>query len=209
MSNVIESTGRSAFKLAYEISPIILVNGLAQNIPGGLLPIMALTEVLDIAGALNQEFFASYRPLPGSTLEAWQAAEYPFANLKVAANAVVQQPLNISMLMVCPSQTDGGYILKQAIMTALKTALDTHILAGGTFTVITPAYTYTNCLMTNFRDISPPSDKQVQLMYQMDFVQPLIQQGTLQQTLNGLMNKLAGGLPTSTSDATSLSWSGQ
>ena len=62
---------------------------------------------------------------------------------QTAANAVVQQPLKISMQMICPAQNGGGYILKQAILSALKYILDAHILSGGSFTVITPAFTYT------------------------------------------------------------------
>ena len=194
---------KDIFKAAYEISPIILQNGLAQFMPGSVLPITLLTEIIDIPGLQNKEFFAHYKPLPGSTLEEWAVAEYPFANLQMAANAVIQMPLKISLLMVCPAQNGGGYPLKQAIMTAFKTALDSHILAGGSFTVITPAYTYTNCLLTNLRDISSPSDKQVQLMYQWDFVQPLITQSGAQQVLGNLMNKFSNGLPIS---ATNLSW---
>ena len=201
------SLGFSTFQLAYEISPIILQGGLAQSIPGQLLPITVLTEMFDIPGIENGEFFAHYKPLPGSTLADFQVAEYPFASLQVAANAVIQQPLKISLLMVCPAQTEGGYILKQAIMTALQTQINTHIIYGGTFTVITPAYTYTNCLLTNLRDVSSPSDKQVQLMYQWDFVQPLISESQFSSVLGGVMNSITQGLPTFTT--LGASWSGQ
>lgn len=201
------SLGFSTFQLAYEISPIILQGGSAQFIPGQLLPITVLTEMFDIPGIENGEFFAHYKPLPGSTLADFQVAEYPFASLQVAANAVVQQPLKISLLMVCPAQTEGGYILKQAIMTALQTQINTHIISGGTFTVITPAYTYTNCLLTNLRDVSSPSDKQVQLMYQWDFVQPLISESQFSSVLGGVMNSITQGLPTFTT--LGASWSGQ
>lgn len=192
---------KNAFKLAYEISPIILVDGIAQYV-GGYLPITLVTEMFDIPGIENGEFFAHFKPLSGGTLSEWQVAEYPFASMQVAANAVVQQPLNISMLMVSPAQTGGGYLIKQAILTAIKSIIETHILSGGSFTVITPAYTYTNCLLTAIRDITSPNDKQVQYMFQWDFVQPLITASGAQQVLGNLMNKFENGLPT----PSNLSW---
>jgi hypothetical protein len=185
------SVGQSAFQLAYEYSPILLTGGLLGSfIP---VPITAITEALDVPGVENKEFFAHFKPLPGSTLQDWQVAEYPFANMTVAANAIVQNPLKISMLMVCPAQTDGGYILKQAQLTLLQTVIQNHIQTAGTFTVITPAYTYTNCLLTNIRDVTNPSDKQVQYMYQWDFVQPLITTSGALSVLGSLMQNISNG----------------
>ena len=191
------STAKTLFQAAYEISPIILQDGIA-TFAGGYLPITALTAFGDISTLISgDQFFAHYRPLPGGTLEEWQIAEYPFANLTVAANSVIQQPLKISMLMECPAQNGGGYILKQGILTAMKLALDNHILAGGTFTVITPAYTYTNCLLTSLRDVTSPSDKQVQKSFQWDFTQPLLTDSGAKQVLGSLMTKYQNGLPQS------------
>ena len=190
------STEQTAFSLVYEISPIILVDGLAQYFPFGVLPITILTEMFDIPGIENGEFFAHFKPISGGTLAEWEVAEYPFASMQVAANAVIQQPLKISMMMVCPAQNGGGYLIKQAILTALQTAIQNHLLSGGSFTVITPAYTYTNCLLTSIRDITPISDKQVQYVFQWDFVQPLITASGAQQILGNLMNKFENGLPT-------------
>lgn len=185
------SIGQSAFQAAYEYSPIFLTGGiLGSVIP---VPITVITEALDVPGVLNKEFFAHFKPLPGGTLADWQVAEYPFANMTVAANAVVQNPLKISMLMVCPAQTEGGYILKQAQLTLLQTVIQNHIQSAGTFTVITPAYTYTNCLLTSLRDITSPSDKQVQFMYQWDFVQPLITTSGAASVLGNLMQKVSNG----------------
>jgi hypothetical protein len=190
------STEQTAFSLVYEISPIILIDGLAQYFPFGVLPITVLTELFDIPGIENGEFFAHFKPISGGTLAEWEVAEYPFASMQVAANAVIQQPLKISMMMVCPAQNGGGYLIKQAILTALQTAIQNHLLSGGSFTVITPAYTYTNCLLTSIRDITPISDKQVQYVFQWDFVQPLITASGAQQVLGNLMNKFENGLPT-------------
>jgi hypothetical protein len=184
------STGETIFQTAYEIAPIILQGGIA-NALGGYVP---LNLILPSLGGVN--FVANYKPLPGGTLADWQVAEYPFANFVTAANSVVQNPLKISMLMVAPAQNEGGYILKQAIFTALQYTIQQHISLGGTFTVITPAFTYANCLLTSIRDITNPSEKQVQKLFQWDFTQPLITSSAAQSVLGSLMNKVNQGLPT-------------
>ena len=189
------SLAQTTFSAAFEIAPIWLVGGLADYL-GGYAPVTLLTEMMDIPGIENGEFFAHYKPLPGGSLAKWKVAEYPFANFATAANAVVQEPLDVSMLMVCPAQTGGGLIIKQAILTALQFGIQKHITTGGTFTVLTPAFTYANCLLTGIRDITPPGDKQVQYMYQWDFTQPLITSSQAQSILGTLMNKVSNGLPT-------------
>ena len=184
------SLAQTTFSAAFGTAPIWLQGGIAQAI-GGYAPLNAV-----LPGMNNLEFIAQYKPLAGSTLAKWQVAEYPFANFATAANAVVQQPLDISMLMVCPAQTGGGLIIKQAILTALQFGIQKHISTGGTFTVLTPAFAYANCLLTSIRDITPPADKQVQYMYQWDFTQPLITSSQSQSILGTLMNKVSNGLPT-------------
>lgn len=214
------STGETTFKLAYEISPVILKDGIASLIPGGYLPLAALTETTTFSleaafdfvftgtvATTNYQPFASYKPLPGSTLLDFDIATYPFANLQMAANAVVQNPLRISMLMMCPAQNNGGYILKQALLTALQTALQTHVLRGGSFIVITPAYTYNNCLLQSMIDVTSPSDEKVQEVFQLNFIQPLITQSAATSTLNNALGRISLGLPTTgewTSAATTI-----
>lgn len=194
---------KTIFETAYQTSPILLQNGIAQNIPGGILPITAVTEVLDLPGWTGGQFFAQYRPMSGATLQDWQIAEYPFASFQTAANAVIQQPLKVSMQMICPAQNGGGYPFKIAIITALKAVLDQHILSGGSFTVLTPMYIYTNCLLTSLRDISSPSDKQVQYIFQWDFTQPLITASGAESVLGNFLDKVKNNLPGTPS------WSGQ
>lgn len=190
------SIGQTAFQTVYEYSPILLNGGVIGSVVP--VPITFITEALDVPGLLNGEFFAHFKPLPGSTLVDYQVAEYPFANMSVAANAIVQNPLKISMLMVCPAQNDGGYILKQAQLTLLQSVIQNHIQSSGTFTVITPAYTYTNCLLTSLRDVTNPSDKQVQFMYQWDFVQPLITSSGATSVIGSLMQNISNGTAVST-----------
>ena len=106
------------FKLTYELSPIILTGGIATNIPGGGLPIVSITEALNFTEGLLSggedldldDFFAHFVPLAGSSLIDQQIAKYPLANQTVAANAVITQPLNISMRMIVAAKDGVGYL---------------------------------------------------------------------------------------------------
>lgn len=204
--------GFYAFKLAYQVSPILLTGGLAAGIPGFALPIIAITEAASffsgiLSGPDNIEldnFFANYRPLPGSTLIDNQIGTYPFANQTVAANAIIAQPLRLSMLMQCPARAVLGYITKLITLTALKQALDQHNQLGGTYTIVTPAYFYTNGILTNMRDVTPGGEGQVQSAYQLDFEFPLLTLETAQSVQNNLMSQITGGSQISGQPA----WSG-
>jgi hypothetical protein len=212
------SAALALFEIGYTYSPIILTGngGIVSSIPGGMLPIIFLTEPGNFAAGLlsgglspsTNNFFASFTPLPGSTLIDQQIGTYPFANQQVAANAVITQPLQISMLMNCPAKGHLGYGVKLATMIALQNALFQHNTTGGTYTVITPAYIYTNCVMTGMRDVSSGDTKQVQVKYQLDFIQPLITLDQAQQAQNSLMSRLTAGSQVMP-DATGLiGWSG-
>jgi hypothetical protein len=71
------TAGMTLFQLGYQISPIIFSGGIASLIPGGLLPVVAITQSASfVAGLLSgstsglsslDDFFAHYKPLPGST----------------------------------------------------------------------------------------------------------------------------------------------
>ena len=206
------SLGRTLYQLGFEISPILLVNGIASQIPGGILPIVALTQAADFTlGLLNganvpdlDSFFCHWKPLPGTTLINNQIGLYPFANQSVAANAVVAQPLGVSMLMMCPAQIEGGYAAKTATMTVLQQTLQAHIAAGGVFTVMTPSGPFANCILTSVKDVSSGVSNQPQHTWQFDFQQPLTTLNQVTQVYNTLMSKIANGLPT----GQALQWSG-
>jgi hypothetical protein len=208
------SAGLSVFKLSFEISPIILVGGVAANIPGGgMLPIVAITQALSFVGGLLSggddltdldDFFAHFVPLPGSTLGEQQIGKYPFANQAVAANAVIRQPLNISLRMICPARDESGYAVKTATMQALKSTLDLHNGSGGTYVVATPSYFYTNCVFLRLFDVSSADDKQVQNTYQWDFEVPLLTLQDAQNAQGNLMNQISNGTAITGSPA----WSG-
>jgi len=197
------SAGYDAFRLSFEISPIILTGGIATNIPGGGLPIVSITEALNFTEGLLSggedldldDFFAHFVPLAGSTLIDQQIAKYPLANQTVAANAVITQPLNISMRMICPVKGPGGYATKLATIMALQTTLKLHNASGGTYTVATPSYFYTNCLMVGMKDTSNSGSAQAQNTYQLDFEQPLLTLQAAQAAQNNLMQQITSGVP--------------
>jgi hypothetical protein len=203
------SPGYIAFSLANSASPIILTRGIATAL-GGYLPIIALTEIANLIDTLASgndvgldNFFAQYVPLPGSTLINNQIATYPFANQSIAANAIIAQPLNISMLMKCPVREARGYSVKLATLTMLQSTLAQHNSSGGTYSIVTPSYIYTDCIMTGMRDVSGGESKQAQYEWQLDFVQPLISLQAAQTALNGLLQRLTNGTPPGTPAATS------
>lgn len=190
--------GYDAYKLGFQISPIILTQGIASGIPGGLLPIIALTEAANFANGLLSgdigidldDFFAHYEPTPGTTLISNEVATYPFANQTVAANSIIAEPLMIGMTMVCPARDKLGYFVKLGIMSALVKSLTAHNASGGTYTVVTPSYIYTNCLMRSMTDVSGAQTKQKQSAWQFEFMQPLLTAAQAASVQNSLMGVL-------------------
>jgi len=194
------STGMVAFKLAYQASPIILSGGVAQNMPGGILPLIVLTQGIAFSLSLLSggnididNYWANFEPLPGATLIRNKFGLYPFANQTVAANAVISDVVNVSMLMKVPASAAGGYLTKLAVMTALVATLQQHSISGGTYTIATPSYFFTNCLLAELRDVSPAVSKQTQIAWQWDFIQPLLTQNSAQNAQNSLMSRLTNG----------------
>jgi len=208
--STLSSAFRSLYDLAFQVSPIILVDGIASGTLGGMLPIIglvgqaaALVQGVASSGTLSpDDFFARYVPLPGGTLINNTIGTYPFANQQVAANAIIQQPLNISLHMIAPVKESGGYLTKLAIFTSLQNSLNQHNNAGGSYHIATPAFLYTNCLMTAMTDITSGTTNQKQVEFQLDFVRPLITQQQASEAYNSLMGKLSGG-----SQVTSSGWS--
>lgn len=211
----ISDAARTAYDLAFQISPIILVGGIASNVPGGLLPIIALggqaAAALQgaISGGVNTDaFFARYVPVPGSTLINQAVATYPFANQATAANATIQQPLAVSLRMIAPVKDTAGYLTKLAIWTSLQSSLAAHNAAGGRYHVSTPWNLYTDCLLLTITDTTGGGGNQQQIMAQWDFFQPLVTQAQATSSLNSLMSKLSsGGLVSAATSAGSSIWS--
>lgn len=197
---ILSNAARTAYDVAFQVSPIILTGGIVANTQGSALPIIALVgqAASFAAGALldgfsMDDFYARFVPLPGSTVISNAIGTYPFANQQVAANAIINQPLNISLQMIVPVKQTGGYMTKLAVFTALQQSLSSHNAAGGTYSIATPSYVYTNCIMTAMTDITSGETRQQQILWQLDFVQPLITQQQATAAQNGLMSKLTGG----------------
>lgn len=196
------SIGEAAWKLSFELSPIILNNGIAAQIPGGMLPIIALTQAVSFATGLLSggdltdldSYFAHFKPAAGATLIENAIGKYPFASQVVAANAIIAQPLRVSMIMDCPARGPFAYFTKLATLTALQATLSAHSNLGGTYTVLTPTYFYTNTILTGLREVGNPDSKQPQIRWQFDFEKPLLTEEQAQQAQNNLMNKLTNGL---------------
>lgn len=196
------SPGLAQYRLSYELAPIILTGGVAQAIPGGMLPMVSITQAADFTtgllspgeGLTLDDFFANFQPLPGATLIDNEVSLYPFANMAVAANAIIAKPLYISMIMFCPAKGAGGYALKQATLTALQSTFSAHNTQGGTYTVATPSYTWTNCIMLKMQDVSTALSKQVQTAWRIDFFQPLVTLAAAAAAQNAMMSKLTSGV---------------
>lgn len=194
-----------AFKLAFEISPILLVDGIASGIPGGIMPIAVLTEGVGIAdGLLHGDIgtgpTAHFTPMAGTTLVQQDIGSLNFYNMLTAANAVIGKPNRIVMQMLRPASTqDGGYAAKGLAFTGLKLALDKHNQSGGSYVVMTPAFIYTGCLMRSMTDVSgfTEKNKQVQDLWQLDFEQPLLTISQLDAALGDMMSKFESGMPPS------------
>lgn len=195
--------GAIAYRLSFELSPIILVGGIAQLIPGQMLPIISITEALNFGiGLLSGQdslsldnFFAHFGPIPGGKLVSTEYGKYPFANQAVAANAAITLPLRISLKMTCPARGPGGFAAKLATMTALQAAIGQHVQSGGTFTVATPSFIYTNCLLLDLTDTTSGNPDQPQSVWQWDFERPLLTEEDAAFSMNGAMQKISNGLP--------------
>jgi len=203
--------------LLYQVSPIILTGGLASNISGGMLPLLALTNPNAFTSNLlngNENFaledaFGIFQPAVGGSLVEQIIAQYPFANLSVAANAIIRNPINVSMIMLTPMKQIGSWSVKQLTMSALKATLDSHNNAGGTYTVCTPAFIYTDMLMVGVTDVSMAQSPIPQNAWRWDFTKPLVTLADAAGAMNNLMNQInsgiqpsAGGVGTTPGDPT-------
>lgn len=176
------------------------------------MPIAVLTEGLSITngllhGEIRTRSMAAFTPMAGTTLVQQDLCNLNFYNQVTAVNATVRKPNRVVMQMIRPASTeDGGYTTKGMTFTALKMALDMHNQYGGCYTVLTPSFIYTRCLMRSFIDTSGFSEqnKQVQHTWQIEFEQPLSSVEQTVKTLASVLDKFDKGMP---SDGP-LSWSG-
>jgi len=196
------SSGQASFKVAYELSPITLVGGVASSVPGGALSILSILQAGSFGGLLGSanvgldDFLGNFYPINGSTLIDNQIGSYPFANLQIAANSIIVQPLACSMLMRVPVRDEGGYSLKTSAMTSLQNTLANHTQQGGTFSVATPSFFYTNLILLKLQDVSGGETLQAQVSWRFDFIKPLLTLDQAAQVQNAMMSQLTNGVQT-------------
>jgi hypothetical protein len=214
------SSGLQSWRTSYEINPIIFVGGIAGT-PGQMIPISNFLGAGSAAAATNSiitsptitapggstafftnqvsldDYFAHFFVLTGAQLIVNEFAHYPFLNQTVAANAIITQPLKLSVRMVAPvNGTNQSYSDKLSIMTGLKSTLDRHLTLGGTFNVATPSYIYTGCLLESLEDISAQGEtEQLQFEWQWNFEQPLLTLQQIANTQNSLMANITNQTP--------------
>jgi hypothetical protein len=194
----------SQIQLSYQVCPIILTGGIAAQIPGGMLPMLHLFSSvggnsLALPFEMNDldDAFGAFNVLPGGTLVSQQIAKYPFANQDVAANAVIREPLTLSVIMDAPMRGPNAWQVKQIVMSMLKATLESHNNSGGTYTVATPAWLYTNLVMLSLTDNSRGNNSLPQNAWRFDFERPLVALAELQGSQSSLMGKLSNQTPTS------------
>lgn len=185
-----------AYQVGFEISPIILVGGVAGT---GMLPIVNVLSSqnynLGILSTAQQStldnFFGHFRVLPGHTLMDNEVATYPVANQTVAANAVITDPLRLAVEMLVPANDKITVFNKLALMTQLKATLDKHTALGGWYNVATPSYIYQGCLLTGLTDGTDAEEgSQVQVRWVWSFIQPLLTVAAAQAAQNQAMAKI-------------------
>lgn len=202
---------RTIYQIGFQLSPIILSDGLASAIPGGMLPLICITEAAGLVqSVLNgidlsnvDNYHAHFKPLSGLQMLNYQVANYPFANQTVAANAVIQNPTALSLQMDIPVNQEGGYLTKFLTMTALKLALEKHISLGGLFIIATPTYIYRNCLLLGLTDMTSGDSKQPQQTWRWDFQRPLVALSDATTAYSSMMKKISSGVK-----VPNVSWSG-
>ena len=195
------SAVKDIWDITFRVSPIILTGGIASSIPGGMLPVAALTNAVSLINGLItggtssislDQLFAHFIQLPGGNLIANDIGRYPFFNQNVAANAVIQQPLSVSLQMECGYRGEGYMLTKSPVIMALQAAISNHINKGGLFTVMTPGFIYTDMICLGIEDVSQDMTKPATL-YQWDFYRPLTQTSEASGTVGNLISKLSGG----------------
>jgi hypothetical protein len=161
-----------------------------------------LSDVINRSQTSLDNAFGAFNVLAGGSLIQQTVAKYPFANQSYAANAIIRDPLHISLIWDTPMRGSGAWSQKLVIMQAVKQRLDAHNNAGGTYTVATPAYIYENLIMTSLTDASRGSSNLPQNAWRFDFERPLVTLQELKTAQSALMSKLTNGV------VTDGSWSG-
>ena len=208
--NLFNIANRQEFEFKHELCPILFKNGIASQLEDKLMPIIQITQqegypTSSIAGKLlkavapgmpptSSMYFAHFKLVPGSTLMLNSIGQYPFANAATAANAIIQQPVNVSLMMYCPANADYPTSYREGIIASLVAAMNSHVQQGGMFVVYTPMFIYDNCVLVGIRDASEGENSAMQNALIFDFMRPQIMTNEeAEGARNRLMDKLAKG----------------
>lgn len=123
----------------------------------------------------------------------YDIARYPFANQTVAANALLAQPLRVSLLMDAPVNENTGAMTKLVTLSALQAVLQAHANLGGTYIVATPSVIYNNCILKTVKDNSAGNEPLPQRSWLWDFEQPLISETAADRAVNSFLSKIDAG----------------
>jgi hypothetical protein len=140
--------------------------------------------------------FGAFNVLAGGSLIQQTVAKYPFANQSYAANAILRDPLHVSLIWDTPMRGTDAWGKKLTVMQSVKQRLDTHNNNGGTYIVVTPAYVYDNMVMLSLTDASRGSSNLPQNAWRFDFERPLVVLQELRRAQSALMSKLTNGVLT-------------
>jgi hypothetical protein len=141
--------------------------------------------------------FGAFNVLSGGTLSVNTVPKYPLGDMTMAANAIVREPINISLIWDTPMRDDNAWAVKIAVFQMLKGVLDLHNNSGGVYSIMTPAYTYDNCILTALTDNSRSNSPVPQNAWKFDFERPMVvTTDDLAQAQNIFMNHMTQGLPT-------------
>lgn len=205
----------------FQICPVFLTGGIAA-LSGGTIPILSLLNPgafpSGVTGLADPDFgfgdsLANWTSNPGASIQKYELGRYPFANQVTAANAIITEPLNVSLTMIVVfGQGAASVPNRQAVITSLKQTLDSHSLAGGTYTLMTISYTYENAILRDLVDASDSSVSIPQWRWQWDFEIPLVSQQdatNVSQRYNNLMGQLSNGQVVQPNGAGNINWSQQ
>lgn len=188
----------------YQVSPIILTDGIAVNQPGQMQLLISLLAPpsLDLGPNVKNlnpldTAFGAFNVLPGGNLVAQTIPKYPLADMTMAANAIVRDPIQVSLIWDIPMKGRNTWGNRLSTMQNLKGILDSHNNAGGRYIILTPSYYYDNCIMVSLTDNSRGQGVLPQNAWRFDFERPQVvttMDATGAQSI--LMRKITGGLQT-------------
>jgi hypothetical protein len=211
----------SQIQYTYVTCPIFLTGGIAGSLEGGTIPIISLLNPGAFPSGLGSvsgpdfdldDAFAQFHAMPGASLQNYDLGRYPFANQVTAANAIITEPLNISMTMIVAFKPGNSNVSnRQSVMTSLKQTLDQHALAGGTYVVNTVSYPYQNAILKGLHDSSSAEVEIPQWRWVWDFEIPLISledANNVVQRYSNLMGRMSSGQVVQPNASGSITWSG-